>query len=233
MAVHGKNRGRVDLGRRQGLIALSASMAGASLAPGRALAQAAGCVLTEVAGEGPFYLDPELLRSDIRDGAAGAPLDIAIQVTRSSDCAPLAAARVDLWQADGVGLYSGFENQAGVGGVAAATASDRTFLRGTQFADAEGHVRFQTIYPSWYGGRTPHLHFKIWLGPDETAASQLFFPDETSAFVFENFEPYRQHVSKRTTFNDNDPLHQGTYCAIESSDDSGVRARAVVTIAAS
>jgi protocatechuate 3,4-dioxygenase beta subunit len=230
LAMHNKYRGSIDLSRRRGLLALSASMTGASIASGQALAQAASCLLTEDAGEGPFYFDPELLRSDIRDNARGAPLAVTIQVTRSSDCTPVPAARVDLWQANGIGLYSGYEDQPGVGDVSVAAAADQTFLRGTQFADADGRVRFQTIYPSWYGGRTPHLHFKIWLESDEVMASQLFFPDETSAFVFNTFEPYRQHVSKRTTFNDNDPLHQGAYCDIEMSDASGVRASAVVAI---
>ena len=223
-------KGQVDLGRRRSLLALSATAVGATLASGGALAQAASCALTENAGEGPFYFDPGLMRSDIADGAPGAPLEIAIQVTRSSDCATLAAARVDLWHADGTGLYSGYADQPGVGGVPTAAAVGATFLRGTQLTDNDGWVRFRTIYPSWYGGRTPHLHFKVWLDADEVVASQLFFPDATSAFVFANFEPYRTHIDKRTTFNDNDPLHQGVYCDIGSSDDSGVRASAVVAV---
>jgi protocatechuate 3,4-dioxygenase beta subunit len=97
--------------------------------------------------------------------------------------------------------------------------------------DGDGWVRFRTIYPSWYGGRTPHLHFKVWLGPDEVVASQIFFPDETTADVFSRWEPYRQHVAKRRAFNDNDPLHEGVYCDIEANDDTGVRANAVVAIA--
>lgn len=223
-------RGKVDLSRRRSLLALSATAAGATLASGGALAQAAGCVLTENAGEGPFYFDPGLMRSDIADGVPGAPLDIAIQVTRSSDCATLAAARVDLWHADGTGLYSGYEDQPGVGGIDTSAAVGASFLRGTQMTDADGRVRFRTIFPSWYGGRTPHLHFKVWLGADEVVASQLFFPDETSAFVFSNFDPYREHADKRTTFNDNDPLHQGAYCDVSRTDDSGVSASVMVAV---
>jgi hypothetical protein len=77
------------------------------------------------------------------------------------------------------------------------------------------------------------LHFKVWLGPEEVVASQIFFPDETTADVFTRWEPYRQHVAKRRAFNDNDPLHQGVYCDIEANDESGVRANAVVAIAES
>jgi protocatechuate 3,4-dioxygenase beta subunit len=221
--------GGVDFGRRRSLLALSA--AGASLATGDALAQAARCVLTENAGEGPFYFDPELLRSDISDGSPGAPLEIAIQVTRASDCATLTAARVDLWQANGIGLYSGYAEQPGVGDISTDSAVDQAWLRGTQFTDGEGWVRFRTIYPSWYGGRTPHLHFKVWLGPEEVVASQIFFPDETSAFVFERWDPYKSHIAKRQIFNDNDPLHQGAYCEVEVQDETGVRANTIVAIA--
>lgn len=220
--------GPVDPLSRRSLLALSA--AGATLASGGALAQAAACLLTENAGEGPFYFDPSLLRADISDGAAGAPLEIGIQVMRAGDCAILTDARVDLWHANGVGLYSGYADQPGVGDVDTGAAVDAAFLRGTQITDGDGSVRFTTIYPSWYGGRTPHLHFKVWLGPEEVVASQIFFPDETSAFVFESFDPYRRHIGKRTTFNGNDPLQQGVYCDIESSGTEGVRARAVVVV---
>jgi len=78
------------------------------------------CVLTPEAGEGPFYLDPRLVRADITSGQPGAPLRLAMQVVRAGDCATLANARVDVWHADAVGLYSGYEKQAGVGGISPA-----------------------------------------------------------------------------------------------------------------
>jgi protocatechuate 3,4-dioxygenase beta subunit len=223
----------IDIARRRHLLALSAAAAGSPLLAGNALAQAATCVLTADAGEGPFYLDTDLLRADVGDGQSGAPLDIAFEVTRAGDCAPLAAARVDLWQANAVGLYSGYADQQGVGGIAAEAAVGQQWLRGTQLTDRDGRVRFRTIYPSWYGGRTPHLHFKVWLDDDEVIASQAFFPDETSAFVYSSFEPYREHVAKRRVFNANDPLQEGIYCAVDSAGGEGVRATARITVEAS
>jgi protocatechuate 3,4-dioxygenase beta subunit len=222
--------GRVDPARRRHILALAAAAAGASLGASRALAQAARCVLTENAGEGPFYLDGERLRADVSDSQPGAPLEIAFAVTRARDCAPLAGARVDLWQANAVGLYSGYAGQQGVGGISAEAAVGQQWLRGTQVSDGEGRVRFRTIYPSWYGGRTTHLHFKVWLGGDEVVASQAFFPDDTSAFVYESFEPYRGHVAKRRVFNANDPLQEGIYCTVGSAGNDGVRATAVITV---
>jgi hypothetical protein len=32
------------------------------------------------------------------------------------------------------------------------------FLRGHQKCNADGIARFDTIYPGWYRGRTPHIH---------------------------------------------------------------------------
>ena len=61
-----------------------------------------------------------------------------MQVVRSGDCATLANARVDVWQADAIGLYSGYANQGGVGGVSPESAVGKQYLRGTQVTDAKG-----------------------------------------------------------------------------------------------
>jgi len=187
-------------------------------------------VLTPEAGEGPFYLDPRLVRADITSGQPGAPLGMAMQVVRAGDCATLANARVDVWHADAVGLYSGYEKQSGVGGISPASAVGKQYLRGTQFTDAQGNVRFRTIFPSWYGGRTPHIHFKVFLGGKEVVASQIFFPDEITKEVFAGWQPYREHVSKRRTFNDNDPIKQGVHSTVARQRGS-YNATAVLVVA--
>jgi len=205
----------IHVGRRRALAGLSGLMLAAmGSRPTAAQAPAARCVLTPEAGEGPFYLDPKLLRSDITSGQPGAPLQLALQVVRAGDCATLANARVDVWQADALGLYSGYEKQSGVGGVSTTAAMGQQYLRGTQVTDAAGNVQFRTIFPSWYGGRTPHVHFKVFLGGNEVVASQIFFPDEISKEVFAEWRPYREHAAKRKTFNDNDPIRQGIYSSV-------------------
>jgi protocatechuate 3,4-dioxygenase beta subunit len=93
-------------------------------------------------------------------------------------------------------------------------AVGQQYLRGTQFTDKGGNVEFRTIFPSWYGGRTPHVHFKVFLGSKEVVASQIFFPDEINKEVFSQWQPYRDHVSKRRAFNDNDPIRQGVYSEV-------------------
>ena len=201
----------IDVGRRRAMVGLSGLLI-AAMHPTTAWAQrAASCVLTPEAGEGPFYLDPKLVRSDIASGQPGAPLNLALRVVRAGDCATLANARVDVWHADALGLYSGYDRQSGVGGISTKAAVGQQYLRGTQVTDAGGDVQFRTIFPSWYGGRTPHVHFKVFLGGNEVVASQIFFPDEITREVFKEWQPYREHAAKRTTFNDNDPIKQGVY----------------------
>lgn len=232
----------IDIGRRRALVGLSGIVLAAmhstpAWAPvGSRVALAQGgqrpgsCVLTPEAGEGPFYLDPKLIRSDITSGQPGAPLELSLQVVRAGDCATLAKARVDVWHADAVGLYSGYERQSGVGGISTKAAVGQQYLRGTQITDAAGHVQFRTIFPSWYGGRTPHVHFKVFLGGNEVVASQIFFPDEITKEVFGEWRPYRDHVSKRTTFNTNDPIKQGIYSNVTRQSRS-YAAKAMLVVA--
>jgi protocatechuate 3,4-dioxygenase beta subunit len=232
----------IDIGRRRALVGLSgivmAAMSARTLAAPVdsrfALAQGGqrpgSCVLTPEAGEGPFYLDPKLIRSDITSKQPGAPLNLALQVVRAGDCATLANARVDVWQADALGLYSGYERQSGVGGISTKAAMGQQYLRGTQFTDGAGSVQFRTIFPSWYGGRTPHVHFKVFLGGNEVVASQIFFPDEVSKEIFSSWDPYRQHATKRTTFNTNDPIKQGIHSEV-SRQRGSYAATAVLVVA--
>jgi protocatechuate 3,4-dioxygenase beta subunit len=236
LSVPPRRASEPDFGRRR--VMMAASACATALVLPKTFAQAASCAVTENAGEGPFYFDPSLVRSDVTSGRPGAPLEFAVQITRASDCAPLPGVRLDLWQADALGLYSGYLDQPGVGGVPTAPTVGATFLRGTQLADAAGWVRFKTVYPSWYGGRTPHIHFKVLIDATERIASQVFFPDEVNAEVFENWDPYREHRAKRTSFNHNDTFldrnkdgrTDGVFCDVERVDRSGLAAKAVVTI---
>lgn len=223
------------LSRRRALAGMTACAT--SLAAPDLMAQAASCLLTPDSGEGPFYFDPTLVRMDVTEGAVGAPLDLAIQIIRAGECTPLIGARFDLWQADALGLYSGYKDQPGVG-VSTETAVDRTFLRGTQISDAEGWVRFKTIYPSWYGGRTPHIHFKVLLRAEEVVASQAFFDDDVNAEIFAKWDPYREYADRRTVFNHNDRFLDmngdrqidGVFCNVERYDSRGLAASAIVTV---
>ncbi|HEX5932004.1 MAG TPA: protocatechuate dioxygenase [Methyloceanibacter sp.] len=128
------------------------------------------CILTPEAVEGPFYFDPKLVRAAVAEGKVGAPLTVALQVVDAETCAAFNEARVDIWHCDGLGVYSGYARQE------TGSAKGETFLRGTQFAASDGAVRFDTIYPGWYPGRTPHIHFKVILDDKDLVTDQLYFP---------------------------------------------------------
>src|SRR5688572_30537865 len=104
------------LTRREALTGAAATL-GVGLAAGRSasaraeqrlaatLPGAKMCILTPEAVEGPFYFDPKLVRADITEGRKGAPLVLTLQVVSATDCAAIKGVRVDLWHADGLGMY--------------------------------------------------------------------------------------------------------------------------------
>lgn len=202
----------------------------AALIPG-----AAACVLTPELDEGPFYFDPKLERSDIRDGHAGAPMRLLLQVVEAGDCAPVSGVRVDIWHCDAGGLYSGEEGQ---GDDQATSTLGQNFLRGFQRTGKDGLAAFETIYPGWYRGRTPHIHFKVIPGDGKVATSQLFFPDGLSQFIYETVSPYADRKAQRDTFNTTDGIaqHGGdahpTFCNVKEEAD-GYLATLVIGIAGS
>ena len=76
------------------------------------------------------------------------------------------------------------------------------FLRGYQVSDADGMVRFTTIYPGWYRGRAVHIHFKIrgdaGSGQSYEFTSQFFFDEALTDRVFAR-APYASRVRRDTT----------------------------------
>jgi protocatechuate 3,4-dioxygenase beta subunit len=157
--------------------------------------------------EGPFYFDPKLERPDITEGLPGVPLGLLLQVVEASDCSALSATRVDIWQANALGHYSGYQGQ---GDERSISTEGKTFLRGTQFTDAGGEAAFATIYPGWYAGRTPHIHFKVFLEDKNAVTGQIYFPDALSEFIYANIPPYNERGRERDTTNDRDGILQAS-----------------------
>lgn len=156
---------------------------------------------TRQAAEGPFYLEGGIERSDISEGRAGIPLDVGLDVIDAKSRSALAGARIDIWHADATGCYSGFQGQ---GDERAISTVDQRFLRGTQYADAAGRVRFTTIYPGWYAGRTAHIHFKVFVGDEPVSVGQIYFADDLNRFVFTTVPPYSTRKFRRDTLNRED-----------------------------
>ncbi|HTT95897.1 MAG TPA: intradiol ring-cleavage dioxygenase [Solirubrobacterales bacterium] len=174
---------------------------GDAAAPAEAEA-ASSCVLAPEVTEGPYWVDVREKRSDVVAGQSGAPLTLDLYVYRSDDsCEPEPGAVVDIWHCNASGLYS---DEAANG------TSGQTWLRGYQETDAAGHVRFTTIYPGWYAGRTVHIHVRVrtFSGPSTTYdfTTQIFFAEEDSAAVFAT-SPYDSRSGRDTT-NAEDMIYQ-------------------------
>jgi protocatechuate 3,4-dioxygenase beta subunit len=143
------------------------------------------CVVVPELTEGPYYVDENLDRTDIRvDTTTGSPvegttlrLDWAVSMVDGGACVPLEGVLVDVWHCDAEGVYSD---------VAGAEGHD--FLRGYQRTDADGRATITTIYPGWYSGRAVHIHFKVRTEPEAASGfeftSQLFFDEAVNEAVF-------------------------------------------------
>lgn len=185
------------------------------------------CVVSPEMTEGPYFVDEKLNRSDVRantsDGAmsAGTPLVLALRVGKygSNGCTPLAGADVDIWHCDAAGVYSDATDRS-------FNTQGQDFLRGYQTTDANGLVKFTTIYPGWYQGRAVHIHFKVRgtadSGQTYEFTSQFFF-DESITDVVHAEQPYAAK-GKRTLLNEGDGIYQNggnqtTLSPVKSGDN--------------
>jgi len=227
----------MELNRRD---ALKAALAGGAVLLGgpRALGHdealaAEACTLAASQEEGPFYVALERIRSDIRLGRTGVPLRLKITVTDASTCRPLKGAAVDIWHADGLGAYSDESSQGTVG---------QTWLRGVQITDANGLVRFTTVYPGFYRGRAPHIHAKVHTGGSRAGThytgghvvhtGQFFFPEATSTQVYRT-SPYTHDPNTRTR-NAEDRVYTGQHGAgsvLRLSGSAAAGLRGAITLA--
>ena len=139
---------------------------------------------------GPDVLEQSgIVRSDIRSSfgessgtAEGIPMTLELRITDlANGGVPFAGVAVYVWHCTREGLYSMYSE-----GV-----EDQNYLRGVQIADADGVVRFSSIFPACYSGRWPHIHFEVY--PDEAsitdsanaiATSQVALPEEACKAVY-------------------------------------------------
>lgn len=138
--------------------------------------------------EGPYYLPNPPVRADITEAMAGVPVLLELPVMDLLG-RPLAGLQVDVWHCNAQGLYSGF---AGQGDGQRVDTSGKRFLRGRQLSDIAGMVRFQTVYPGWYAGRTTHIHVKVWNDGRQVLTTQFFLPDALNEFLYTQLPAYRR-----------------------------------------
>jgi protocatechuate 3,4-dioxygenase beta subunit len=198
--------------------AAAADSSAGTLASTSASGALPSCVVRPELTVGPYFVDKQANRSDIRSDprsgkvSAGTPLALTFNVSRvdGGRCAPLAGAMVDVWHYDASGQYSGVNDQM----IGFDTVGQK-FLRGYQVTDANGQASFTTIYPGWYQGRTVHVHFKIRTPAAAALAdaanvyeftSQLFFDDALTDRVFAQ-APYAAK-GQREMRNADDGIYQ-------------------------
>ncbi|NUO03345.1 MAG: hypothetical protein HUU01_22265 [Saprospiraceae bacterium] len=154
------------------------------------------CTLIPAETAGPFPLDLTAntfyLRQDVRENRTGTQLNLKMKIIGLANCEPMPNVRVNIWQCDKDGNYSGYGTQSG-----------QTYLRGYQMADANGEVEFITIVPGWYNGRVCHIHFQVYVSASYAAISQLTFDHSTVNAVYAANALYTKGPDPLTPDTDN------------------------------
>jgi protocatechuate 3,4-dioxygenase beta subunit len=168
-----------------------------SSASSSSAASSAGEIPDETAGpypgdgsNGPDLLEQSgIVRSDIRASsggysgtAEGVPMTLEITVADlANGGVPFEGVAVYVWHCTREGGYSLYSS-----GI-----EDQNYLRGVQVADADGLVRFTSVFPACYDGRWPHVHLEVY--PDQAAItdsanavapSQLALPEDACEAVY-------------------------------------------------
>ncbi|HET7738725.1 MAG TPA: intradiol ring-cleavage dioxygenase, partial [Tepidiformaceae bacterium] len=145
------------------------------------------------------------IRSSLGGGATAGGVVLAMELTlvdTDEGCVPLAGAAVYLWHCDREGRYSMYSQ-----GV-----TNETYLRGVGETDANGVVRFTSVFPGAYPGRWPHVHFEIYpslalatSSANKRATSQLAFPEDVCNVVYATagYEDSVSNMRQTTLANDN------------------------------
>lgn len=178
------------------------------------------CVLAPDTVWGPYGIDGEIIRHDLRElssGQKGLDFYLDIGVIDVETCEPLPNAALTIWACNATGTYSGYT------GIDPDTASlidgwtqeddgltdNETFLRGIQITDDEGMAEFLTLFPGYYISRTTHIHVTVqtnitngtsYSASDVQHIGQLFFDEDLINEVYQ-LSPYVAHLAtlNRTT----------------------------------
>ena len=132
-------------------------------------------VLTPAQTEGPFYPDKLPLDTDndlivLNDSLTSAVGEVTYLSGRVLDARgePVRGALVEIWQCDNAGAYlhSGSSNKE---------KQDRNFQGFGRFlTGSTGEYYFRTIRPVSYPGRTPHIHYMVYVGQKVPLVTQCY-----------------------------------------------------------
>lgn len=165
------------------------------------------CALICETTAGPCTADT-IERQDVSEGFAGLPVRLALKIVDADSCAPVAGARVEIWHTQRTGVYSGATPNPQMCAGGDADAPNHQYFRGSQTAGDDGRVDFDTCFPGWYAGRAIHIHFRVVVGADSLAVSQLFFDPALTAEIFAGHPDYAEFGAPDTS-NDDDNIIGG------------------------
>ncbi len=179
-----------NLHRRNLLLGLSGALLAGTAWAGRHL-------LTPAQTAGPFYpveppLDDDNDLTRVRGRARPASGRIVERDGRSRPPVgrPSRDARVEIWQCDANGRYHHPHDQGG--------PLDENFQGfGRSQTDMQGRYRFRTIRPVPYPGRTPHIHFAVFVPGERPFTTQLYVAGERrndGDFLFRAIPAERRHL---------------------------------------
>jgi protocatechuate 3,4-dioxygenase beta subunit len=176
------------------------------------------CILTPEVTQGPYWVQGELIRSDVTEDQEGVPLHLDIQVIDVNTCEPVPQVYLELWHCNSTGVYSGVV-ASGNGDTSDESNLDKTFLRGITQADENGVVQFDTTFPGHYTGRATHIHVmthtldatvnanNTLTGNSVSHVGQMFFDQDLIAAV-DVVEPYASNTQTLTTNADDSILSE-------------------------
>ncbi|KAI3543517.1 hypothetical protein CSPX01_06173 [Colletotrichum filicis] len=175
------------------------------------------CLLAPETIFGPYGVDGELVRHDLRETQSGIDFYLDIGIIDVETCEPLEGASASIWACNATGSYASFtgidpdtsELLDGWSKRSDGTTDDETFLRGIQVSDEAGMIEFLTKFPGYYTSRSTHIHVAVQanasdgVGFSQSAlqhVGQLFFEEDLLSQVYA-VSPYSAHLEtlNRTT----------------------------------
>ncbi|OWY93800.1 hypothetical protein PHMEG_00036666 [Phytophthora megakarya] len=175
------------------------------------------CILEPEVTQGPYYVNGELVRSDIREDQQGVDLYAEIQIIDVNTCEPVEGLYLDFWHCNATGVYSGIV-ASGNGDSSDTTNVDKTFLRGLTPTDEDGVASYTSIFPGHYTSRATHMHIigtyngtllenNTYSGGYASHVGQLFFDQDLITEV-EATAPYSTNTQELTTNADDSILSE-------------------------
>lgn len=157
---------------------------------------AVSCLLLTSVTEGPCTEAADQVREDISEGFAGLPMRLALRFV-DTDCNPIANAKVKVWHTQLTGSYSGNTPNNNMCLKTQADAS-KHYFRGAQTTDDDGRAGFDSCFPGWYRGRTPHIHYTVTVD-GKSFTSQLVFDQTLVSEIFASHPDYEQYGQPDTS----------------------------------